>query len=147
MKKILFAVMMVVLSADLFNEKDNVGKNTVYDIKEIVSMERDRRWESMVSAICQRESGMDDRARNPRSSAVGRFQMLRGYVDDVNRICGEKRYTYDDRYNPVKAREMFDIVQGHYNPEKDIDKAIIMHRGKKDWKYFNDVKRLMEERK
>lgn len=108
---------------------------------------KEERWERLVWAICERESHNDDEARNPKSSAAGRFQMLKVYVDEVNRLCGKKAYRYADRHNPEKAREMFDIYQSHHNPKKDIDRAILIHRGKKDWKYFNDVKRLMEEKK
>lgn len=112
-----------------------------------VHKHKENEWEKMVKAICQVESGCDDKARNSKSSAAGRFQMLKVYVDEVNRLCGKKAYRYADRHNPEKAREMFDIYQSHHNPKKDIDRAILLHRGKKDWKYFNDVKRLMEEKK
>lgn len=40
-------------------------------------------WERLVHAICMVESGCDDSARNPKSSASGRFQMLKIYVDEV----------------------------------------------------------------
>lgn len=106
---------------------------------------KEARWERMVWAICEKESHNDDSAKNPKSSAAGRFQMLKVYVDEVNRLCGKKAYKYADRHNPEKAREMFDIYQSYHNPQKDVDKAILLHRGKKDWKYFNEVKRLMEE--
>lgn len=87
-------------------------------------------WERLVHAICMVESGCDDSARNPKSSASGRFQMLKIYVDEVNRIKGKRAYSYNDRLNPTKAREMFEIYQQHYNPSKDIDRAIVLHRGK-----------------
>lgn len=117
------------------------------DVVKEVHRHRENEWEKMVKAICQVESGCDDKARNGKSSAAGRFQMLKVYVDEVNRLCGKKAYRYADRHNPEKAREMFDIYQSHHNPKKDRDRAILIHRGKKDWRYFNDVKRLMEERK
>lgn len=101
------------------------------------------RWEKLVYALCQVESGCDDAATNPHSTAAGRFQMLRGYVDEVNRIKRKKIYTYSDRFNPVKAREMFEIYQAHHNPKKDIDKAIIIHRGKISKKYIKKVKEEM----
>lgn len=116
------------------------------DASEKIRNIKEKQWECMVDAICHVESRGDDNARSRRSSAAGRFQMLRVYVDEVNRISGKKKYTYRDRYNPVKAREMFDIYQGYYNPEKDIDKAIILHRGKKSWKYIREVKNEMSKR-
>lgn len=124
-----------------------------YKIADTNSMEVDKdiikknlekaRWEKLVYALCQVESGCDDTATNPHSTAAGRFQMLRGYVDEVNRIKRKKIYTYSDRFNPVKAREMFEIYQAHHNPKKDIDKAIIIHRGKISKKYVKKVKEEM----
>ena len=100
-------------------------------------------WERLVHAICMVESGCDDSARNLKSSASGRFQMLKIYVDEVNRIKGKRAYSYNDRLNPTKAREMFEIYQQHYNPNKDIDRAIILHRGKVSKKYIKKVKSEM----
>lgn len=100
-------------------------------------------WERLVHAICMVESSCDDNARNKTSSASGRFQMLKIYVDEVNRIEGKRIYSYNDRFNPIKAREMFDIYQQHYNPNKDIDKAIVLHRGKVSEKYIKKVKSEM----
>lgn len=116
------------------------------DVSEKIRNIKEKQWECMVDAICHVESRGDDNARSRVSSAAGRFQMLRIYVDEVNRISGKKIYSYNDRFNPVKAREMFDIYQGYYNPERDIDKAIILHRGKKSWKYIREVKNEMSKR-
>lgn len=100
-------------------------------------------WERLVHVICMVESGCDDSARNPKSSASDRFQMLKIYVDEVNRIKGKRTYSYNDRFDPLKAREMFEIYQQHYNPNKDIDRAIILHRGKVSKKYIKNVKENM----
>lgn len=100
-------------------------------------------WERLVHAICMVESGCDDNAKNKTSSASGRFQMLKIYVDEVNRIKGKRTYSYNDRFDPLKAREMFEIYQQHYNPDKDIDRAIILHRGKVSKSYIRKVKENM----
>ena len=100
-------------------------------------------WERLVHAICMVESGCDDKAKNKVSSASGRFQMLKVYVDEVNRIKGRHLYFYKDRFDPVKSREMFEIYQSHHNPTKDIDKAIVLHRGKKVKSYIRKVKQEM----
>lgn len=100
-------------------------------------------WERLVHAICMVESGCDDKAKNKVSSASGRFQMLKVYVDEVNRIKGKRLYFYKDRFDPVKSREMFEIYQSHHNPTKDIDKAIVLHRGKKVKSYIRKVKQEM----
>ena len=81
--------------------------------------------------------------------ALGRWQMKRVYVDEVNRILCLKRekrkYRYEDRTNPVKAREMFEIYQSHHNPKKDIDRAIKLHRGLHSPMYVKEVKRKLRE--
>jgi hypothetical protein len=95
------------------------------------------------------ESRDDDRAYNASSGALGRWQMKKVYVDEVNRILRlkrkKKRYRYDDRTNPSKAREMFEIYQSHHNPNKDIDRAIRLHRGLHSTKYVKEVKRKLRE--
>lgn len=95
------------------------------------------------------ESRNDDRAYNATSGALGRWQMKRVYVDEVNRILCLKRekrkYRYEDRTNPVKAREMFEIYQSHHNPKKDIDRAIRLHGGLHSPMYVKEVKRKLRE--
>ena len=72
-----------------------------------------RVWDKLAAALSFVESKDDDRAYNASSGALGRWQMKRIYVDEVNRILRlkreKKRYGYRDRTNPVKAREMFEI--------------------------------------
>lgn len=51
----------------------------------------------------------------------------------------------NDRTNPIKAREMFEIYQSHHNPNKDIDRAIRLHRGLHSTKYIKKVKRKLRE--
>lgn len=90
------------------------------------------------------EARDNDRAYNVSSGALGRWQMKKVYVDEVNRILrlkrDKRRYRYEDRTNPVKAREMFEIYQSHHNPNRDIDRAIKLHRGLHSPKYVKEVK-------
>ncbi len=80
-------------------------------------------WELMKSAIQKVESNFDARAVNS-IGASGLYQQLPIFVADVNRILRERRFVLSDRLDPGKADEMFEIYQGHYNPEKDVVKAI-----------------------
>ena len=104
-------------------------------------------WERLITAITYVESRNDDKAYNKKSGALGRFQMEKIEVDHVNRNKKMKKikqkYSYEDRKNHKKAREMFDIVQSHYNPEKDVDKAIVLHRGKVSKRYIKEIKAHM----
>lgn len=71
-----------------------------------------RVWDKLADALSFVESRDDDRAYNATSGALGRWQMKKVYVDEVNRILRlkrkKKRYRYDDRTNPSKARETFE---------------------------------------
>ena len=59
------------------------------------------------------ESRNDDFAVGDHGKAVGRYQLHNIYVDDVNRIAGTT-YTYADRFDPVKSKEMVIIYLNHY---------------------------------
>lgn len=59
------------------------------------------------------ESHNDDFAVGDHGNAVGRYQLHNIYVDDVNRIAGTT-YTYEDRFNPIKSKEMVTIYLNHY---------------------------------
>jgi len=85
------------------------------------------RWEAFINALIWMESRGIPTAKNPNSSALGLFQQLYIYVDEANRLVGYKKFEYDDRTDPKRSREMFDIVQAHHNPTKDIDRAIRLH--------------------
>lgn len=106
-------------------------------------------WDKLAAALSFVESRDDDRAYNASSRALGRWQMKRIYVDEVNRILRlkreKRRYRYEDRTNPVKAREMFEIYQSHHNPKTDIDRAIKLHRGLHSPMYVKEVKRKLRE--
>lgn len=118
---------------NLYINKDKIDKEI-----------NDKIWEALVNAICIIESNNNDNAINPRSGASGRFQMKTIYVDEVNRILKQNKYKYRDRFDAKKSREMFEIYQSHHNPTKDINKAIVIHRGKHSKKYINAVKKEMK---
>lgn len=103
----------------------------------------DPQWEAFIQALIWMESRGDQWAKNPRSSALGQFQQLKVYVDEANRIVGYRKYSYDDRTDPLLARQMFDIVQGYWNPSKDINRAIRLHAGLWDEQYVRGLKSKM----
>ena len=75
---------------------------------------------------------------------VGILQITPIFVKDVNRILGEKRYTLSCRTDKRKSLEMFEILQNHYNPDKDIDKAIKLHNSKASQSYHTKIIKQME---
>lgn len=83
-------------------------------------------WDLLILAIIETESEFNFLAEGTKND-VGIFQITPVYVEDVNRIVGVERYSHSDAYDPEKSLEMFNIIQTHYNPGKDIKKAIHLH--------------------
>ena len=79
------------------------------------------RYQTLLPAIEQVESGGKSDAVGDGGKAVGILQIHPIMVEDCNRIVGEKRFTLADRLDPAKSREMFRIYSDHYakgNTEK-----------------------------
>lgn len=71
----------------------------------------------VVRAIAEVESGGQinrDTCVGDKGKAVGRYQIWETYVDDVNRILGYKKYSYEDRKNASKSIQMVYIYLTHY---------------------------------
>lgn len=72
----------------------------------------------VLPAIETVESGGNPNAHNVDEDAVGVLQIRKVMVDDVNRILKlqkrETRYTYEDRWDIDKSREMFMIYSKRY---------------------------------
>lgn len=111
---------------DFNNEKADVIKQ---EIKEEPS-----EWDIFLAALIQVESeGKADAVG--KTNDVGILQITPIYVKDVNRILGEDKYDLSCRTDTEKSLEMFEILQSHYNPKKDIDKAIKLHNPKAPQSY------------
>lgn len=69
-------------------------------------------------AIEQVESGGNPDAYNASEDAAGILQIRRIMVDDVNRILAgqksTKRFTYEDRWDADKSREIFAVYSKYY---------------------------------
>lgn len=101
-------------------------------------------WAVLVGALIQVESNGDTLAVG-RTNDLGALQLTPIYVADANRIVGEERWTLDDRRSLVKSLEMFETIQAHYNPSRNIAKAIKLHNpGAGEW-YAERVYTAMEE--
>ncbi len=88
-------------------------------------------WNPVMDAIIQVESEGNPRAVSGKS--VGAMQITPILVEDCNAILkkkkSKKRYTLEDRFSVKKSKEMFRLIQAHYNPEKDVEKAIRLWNG------------------
>lgn len=83
--------------------------------------------EDAMNAVIQVESGGNPTAKS--GCYVGILQLSPIAVRECNNILGKKKYTYKDRYNPEKSKEMWWIIQGHHNPNGDIEHAIRLWKG------------------
>jgi soluble lytic murein transglycosylase-like protein len=84
-------------------------------------------WE----AVCAVESGGNPRAVGDGGKAVGIAQIHPILVKDVNRFAGTK-YTLNDRFNPAKSKEMFNLYVEHYGKGRSVQfKARLWNGGPK----------------
>lgn len=83
-------------------------------------------WDPIMEAIIQVESEGNPRATAGRS--VGAMQITPILVEECNNILkkrqSKKRYSLKDRYSVKKSKEMFLLIQSHFNPEMNVEKAI-----------------------
>ncbi len=105
-------------------------------------------WE----AVCRVESNgnplaVGDRGADGVYRAAGIAQIWAITVRDVNRIAGTN-YTLNDRFDPVKSRQMFHLYVNHYGKGKsDEVKARIWNGGPTGNKkratiaYWNKIKK------
>ena len=110
--KKLFLTAMLMMFTTFASAKDTVS----YD------------WTRLMNAIIQVESEGNHRAVNTNGNCVGILQITPILVRECNQILqrrkDRKRYTYEDRYNVEKSKEMFILLQEHFNPSHNIEKAI-----------------------
>ena len=83
--------------------------------------------EDVMKAIIQVESGGNPSVKS--GCYVGILQLSPIAVRECNKILGKRKYTYNDRYNPEKSKEMWWIIQEYHNPEGNIEKAIRLWNG------------------
>lgn len=82
-------------------------------------------WNVLQLAIMMKESRFNPDAQG-RTNDYGIFQITPIYVAEANRLS-EGNYTLEDAFSIEKSIEMFGIVQGRYNPDQSIERAIHHH--------------------
>ena len=130
--------LFIVSSCNVDCYKEVTRKETKKEIKQKPS-----EWDIFIQALIQVESeGKEDAVG--KTNDVGILQITPIYVKDVNRILGEDKYDLSCRTDTEKSLEMFEILQGHYNPSKSIDKAIKLHNPKAPQSYRIKIMNKME---
>ena len=100
-------------------------------------------WSALIRALIQVESGGKSDVVGSCDD-VGVLQITPIYLEDVNRIA-KADYTPEHRYDSTLSVEMFNIYQQHYNPEKNVERAIKLHNpGAGEW-YKNRVLEEMDK--
>lgn len=112
-------------------------------------------WEPVIKAIVQVESEGNTRA--VKGNSCGTMQITPILVAECNNILkkrkSKKRYTLRDRFSLEKSKEMFLLMQSHFNPLNDIEKAIRSWNGgnkysvKRTQRYFEKVMKCIQSQK
>jgi hypothetical protein len=82
----------------------------------------------LLNAIEQVESGGRADAIGDNGKAVGCMQIHKTYVDEVNRILGKKKFTYADRKNKAKSREMTSIYLDYWAKQHKLTDEVQISR-------------------
>ena len=89
-------------------------------------------WSRLIDAVAQVESSGNPTVVNELGCA-GLLQISKICVRQCNiwleKEKSQKRYTYDDRFDPEKSKEMFILTQKYLNPENDIERSIRLWNG------------------
>lgn len=92
-------------------------------------------WTTLQMAIVMTESKFNPEAVG-KDKDYGIFQQVPIYVEECNRILSlrgeEIRYVHEDSFDIQKSIEMFNLLQSHYNPERDTAKAL-RYQNRADW--------------
>lgn len=82
-------------------------------------------WQQLTLAIAYTESKFNADAVG-KAEDSGLLQIRPIYVREVNRISGSD-YSPEDAFDIRKSLEMYELMQDHYNKDRDMDKAIRLH--------------------
>lgn len=99
-------------------------------------------WHLLIKALIHIESRGNSNAVG-KCNDVGVLQITPIYLQEVNRIFREERYTLADRYDSLASVEMFEIYQNHHNSTKDIMRAIRLHNPRASRVYADSVLNVM----
>ena len=82
----------------------------------------DSEWNDLIWSIAQHESKQNANARN--GQYLGILQISPVLVNECNKIAGYRKFTNADRASREKSIEMFNTIQGRYNPHRDMNLAV-----------------------
>lgn len=99
-------------------------------------------WQVFIMALVEVECERNPKVKSSKN-AIGPFQITKIYVDEVNNLYNTS-FVLEDAWDLDKALTMFEMMNDHYNPTRDIDRAIKLHNpGAGKW-YGKRIKDRME---
>jgi hypothetical protein len=110
------------------------GKEVEYEVEHVEKVPTKpsiSRMDVLWEATCYVESRNNPLAVG-RNKDYGIIQITPIYVREVNRLQKDTVYAHEDAFCVYKSKEMWYIIQNHYNPTHDIEKAIYYHN-KASW--------------
>lgn len=118
-KRFSLTLLLVLLTAVSGYSATDSDKSGAYD------------WTRVIEAIIVVES--EGNARAVSGQSVGAMQITPILVRECNDILSrrgeKKRYTLADRYSVEKSKEMFVLIQSHFNPRHNEERAIRLWNG------------------
>lgn len=101
-------------------------------------------WDAFIEALIWIESEDNPNAVG-NNDDVGVLQITPILLEEVNRLLGDEVYTLEDRYDREKSIEMFNIVQKHHNPKRNIHLALKIWNSKANLEYHRKVENKYNE--
>ena len=143
----------IVLTLCLFVVNPVMGANNVSSNEAFGQSGFD--WNPVIQAIVQVESEGNTKAVSGNS--CGAMQITPILVKECNEILkkrkSKKRFTLRDRFSLEKSKEMFILIQSHFNPLNDIEMAIrswnggVRYNVKRTQRYFEKVMKCLNAQK
>lgn len=147
-------MLMAILTAACQQNHRLLRKSRLLQIQAYQTVTKDSHpLELCYAAIVWVESKGNSLAVNPITGAAGLIQILPedgynghlGYLSEANRLLGQRVYTDQDRFCPVKTREIWEIVMAHRNPTYSVDRALQLHNPGGGQRYISYVKHIMAQ--
>ena len=101
-------------------------------------------FDIFVLALIEVESENDAQAVGKADDA-GILQITPIFLQEANRVQGERVYELDDRFSIQRSLEMFYDINNFHNPDLDIDKAIKIHNPKASSYYKRKILKKIKE--
>lgn len=123
------------------NEPEPPQQSAVQILRKLHSQELSD-WDRLTLAIALTESHCNPAAVGAAED-VGILQITPIYAREASRISGTE-YCHADAHDIDKALAMFEIVQGHYNPDHNQAEAIRRHNPGAGPGYAAEVRRNLQ---